>query len=528
MENTSDLAGEPQAQPPQLASSSSAGSASDVSTSGGSTTAVRDTAVTPTDLITTHDLSPNISSSPTVAVSVSSMIDTSEFRSQMPEPTYHTLNGRMSPGYNSPMHNTGNSYATLTPLQPLPPISTVSEKFGHATSPNVSGSFTLMQNNNLGGMDMNYRYHDHKLAGMSQLQSMNMGVTTPSLNPSPMPMTMSIGMGMGTSNGYAQVPQTLTSYPSYNSPNGLHSPDIKPEPKIMMSPASSPNMYDNYPRGIIQSTPIGSRLHSPNPVMPTTINGIHPSHISSPHSHNFCTSRDRIISSDAQGSKHELEEINTKELAQKISSELKRYSIPQAVFAQRVLCRSQGTLSDLLRNPKPWSKLKSGRETFRRMWKWLQEPEFQRMSALRLAGFSQGAVGHPGGQCFLPGSLDSPVPSPALQQTCKRKDDTVKQENPGPKKPRLVFTDIQRRTLLAIFKETKRPSKEMQTTIAEQLGLKVSTVANFFMNARRRSLDKYTEDPITNGDTNGITMSMGGLGSMGPLTPDAAVVPQQN
>ena len=60
----------------------------------------------------------------------------------------------------------------------------------------------------------------------------------------------------------------------------------------------------------------------------------------------------------------------------------------QAVFAQRVLCRSQGTLSDLLRNPKPWSKLKSGRETFRRMYKWLEEPEFQRMSALRLAGKS--------------------------------------------------------------------------------------------------------------------------------------------
>lgn len=73
-------------------------------------------------------------------------------------------------------------------------------------------------------------------------------------------------------------------------------------------------------------------------------------------------------------------------MAQRISAELKRYSIPQAIFAQRVLCRSQGTLSDLLRNPKPWSKLKSGRETFRRMYKWLQEPEFQRMSALRMAG----------------------------------------------------------------------------------------------------------------------------------------------
>merc|ERR1719225_1491531 len=62
------------------------------------------------------------------------------------------------------------------------------------------------------------------------------------------------------------------------------------------------------------------------------------------------------------------------------------------------------------------------------------------------------------------------------------------------KKPRLVFTDLQRRTLQAIFKETKRPSKEMQVTIARQLGLDPSTVSNFFMNARRRSVDKWKDD----------------------------------
>jgi len=36
-----------------------------------------------------------------------------------------------------------------------------------------------------------------------------------------------------------------------------------------------------------------------------------------------------------------IEEINTKVVAQQITAELKRYSIPQAIFAQRVLCRSQ-------------------------------------------------------------------------------------------------------------------------------------------------------------------------------------------
>ncbi|KRY48362.1 Homeobox protein onecut [Trichinella britovi] len=87
-----------------------------------------------------------------------------------------------------------------------------------------------------------------------------------------------------------------------------------------------------------------------------------------------------------------------------------------------------------------------------------------------------------------------------IRLPCKRKEEQQQQgiHTPGPKKPRLVFTDIQRRTLQAIFKETKRPSKEMQVTIAQQLGLDVSTVANFFMNARRRGADRWKDN-----DSNG-------------------------
>lgn len=344
-------------------------------------------AVNNSDLIGAHDLSPTISQSEAVSVSVANMIDSGDYRSPMTSmcDSYQSLNGggRLSPGYNaSPSSNT---YATLTPLQPLPPISTVSDKFAHGASPNVSGSFTLMQNTVGGvGVDMNnsYRYDHPKLGGMG----VNMGVS-PTLGTTPMSMG-SIGTSYGGS-GYAQPQAPLCSYPApgtgYVSPqNGIHSP--KQEPKVHMSPNSFG--YDSYRGGF--GSPPSSRLHSPNAMMPTTLNGLHANPVS-PHSHHHLGGRlDRPPSStDSQGSKQgELEEINTKELAQKISSELKRYSIPQAVFAQRVLCRSQGTLSDLLRNPKPWSKLKSGRETFRRMWKWLQEPEFQRMSALRLAGMS--------------------------------------------------------------------------------------------------------------------------------------------
>lgn len=442
-----------------------------------------------------EELDSNISRSEAIPVSVSSMIDSSEYRSQMGDVTYHTLNGRMSPSY-SP-----SNYATLTPLQPLPPISTVSDKFSHVnvSGPNVSGSFTLMpQNNGLGAGIMDMAAYGHRYEKLNM--SMNMGPTLGATAMTMMP---------GNNINYQQ---SLGSY-GYPPQNGLASP--KSEPKM-----ASPNSYvDTYAASPMRMDHNAARLHSPNSMM--VMNGMHNAPTPSPHSES--PQRDRPGTSldlQKQQQQQEIEEINTKELAQRISSELKRYSIPQAVFAQRVLCRSQGTLSDLLRNPKPWSKLKSGRETFRRMWKWLQEPEFQRMSALRLAGSAfkpspppskaayigqQGYIPDvEGNRRQLPPNLSNLANFPDdlhLMHACKRKDldgsgmgDKSPEENRPPKKPRLVFTDIQRRTLHAIFKETKRPSKEMQQTIAQQLGLEVTTVANFFMNARRRSLDKWQDD----------------------------------
>ena len=304
-----------------------------------------------------ENLSPSIDiasrATEAIAVTVASMIDSSEFRSQMGDVTYHTLNGRMSPSY-SP-----NSYATLTPLQPLPPISTVSDKFNQIQTSQISGNgFMTLNNGNLMDMNTAYRY--------------NVGqVTSP--------------VQVMTSNGYINAQNVPYGYNiNVGFQNGL------PSPKTEQKPVLSPNTlaaYDTYTRTLAPP----ARLHSPNPMM-SSLNSLHVNTTvtpdASPHSHSGSPQRERSVGPmDSQSNKQqEVEEINTKELAQRISSELKRYSIPQAVFAQRVLCRSQGTLSDLLRNPKPWSKLKSGRETFRRMWKWLQEPEFQRMSALRLAG----------------------------------------------------------------------------------------------------------------------------------------------
>lgn len=41
----------------------------------------------------------------------------------------------------------------------------------------------------------------------------------------------------------------------------------------------------------------------------------------------------------------------------------------------------------------------------------------------------------------------------------------------------------------------------MQVTIARQLGLEPTTVGNFFMNARRRSMDKWKDEDPKNAAT---------------------------
>lgn len=56
----------------------------------------------------------------------------------------------------------------------------------------------------------------------------------------------------------------------------------------------------------------------------------------------------------------------------------------------------------------------------------------------------------------------------------------------------------------------------MQVTIARQLGLEPTTVGNFFMNARRRSMDKWKDDdaPSTDLDQQCESHDMDRVGSM--------------
>ncbi len=291
--------------------------------------------------------------------------------------TDHSLSGPLHPAMSMSCDssmNLSSTYTTLTPLQHhLPPISNVSEKFHHhhphphphahhhpahqrLAAGNVSGSFTLMRDDRgLASMSNLYGHYSKELSGMG-----------PPLSP--------LSNGLGSLHNSQQ---TLSAYgPTAHLGNDK-----------MISTGGFETHAAMLGRG---EEHLARGLGGHGAGIMSSLNGINHHHHSHSHSQangSVLSERDRQAAGGGQGGgSGQVEEINTKEVAQRITAELKRYSIPQAIFAQRILCRSQGTLSDLLRNPKPWSKLKSGRETFRRMWKWLQEPEFQRMSALRLAG----------------------------------------------------------------------------------------------------------------------------------------------
>ncbi|VDN02536.1 unnamed protein product [Thelazia callipaeda] len=386
--------------------------------------------------------------------------DSDNYHSHVPQDTY-TNRSRSSPhnqSIASGVTTAFNHYTTLTPLQPLPPISTVTSLAGkfnrsRAGSPTISESV-------VGGVpSCSGTLYFHQTSTSAMPGSLNFGSFAYNVNikyvydlknePDP------------DDNPTADA--NNDSRNNYGTPDPLH--QQLHHLTESFSPAQSPYGSGTYNAALETKQ---EKLGFVSSTSYNTFNGATDIRdtMTAVTNESSPLLDDVIPRAGSPDSGSDMDELNTKDLAQRISAELKRYSIPQAIFAQRVLCRSQGTLSDLLRNPKPWSKLKSGRETFRRMAKWLQEPELQRMSALRLAA-------------------------------CKRKDEQQingTSQPVTPKKPRLVFTDIQRRTLQAIFKETKRPSREMQLTISQQLHLDPTTVANFFMNARRRGHDRSRQE----------------------------------
>ncbi|EFO89434.1 hypothetical protein CRE_19941 [Caenorhabditis remanei] len=145
--------------------------------------------------------------------------------------------------------------------------------------------------------------------------------------------------------------------------------------------------------------------------------------------------------------------LDTNDLSEKILNELKEHQISQTVFAKKVLGRSQGTVSELLKHPKPWELLHTaGRETYHKMNNWLVLPLQERLDKL--------------------GDYKT-ISSTKLKPYSKSRE-------------RFFFTLVQKKTLEAFFKSHPNPSEELKVAIAEQLKIDLSQVSNFFFNSRRR------------------------------------------
>ncbi|EMP37125.1 Homeobox protein cut-like 2 [Chelonia mydas] len=100
-------------------------------------------------------------------------------------------------------------------------------------------------------------------------------------------------------------------------------------------------------------------------------------------------------------------EVDTLELTRQVKEKLAKNGICQRIFGEKVLGLSQGSVSDMLSRPKPWSKLtQKGREPFIRMQLWLTDQ------------LGQGISQPPNPPQASPGetqSSPSPPPSPLEQ-----------------------------------------------------------------------------------------------------------------
>jgi len=334
----------------------------------------------------------------------SAMMDALSCRSGLPRPQHQQFDVVDRYGADS-------TYATLTPLQPLPPISAVSDRLGsgvvlmhggsgvppsrdaghtgmhaypsysyHQMKDDVAvcpGFQQQLPNSSDSRIDSSafaaahyMRYGGQNLAAVSQHMAVCKSEFDGGAGKNPSQSEAAV-LGGGQSvyaNGHSQLVSTLPGGQQLGAgalPHGVES-------------NVSPHGGDVCPARVGCMPPL-CQVDQPAASLPCRASSPDQPSSSTDVRHDA----DYMSMSASAGKMSCGEEISTRDVALRVSSELKRYSIPQAVFAQRILGRSQGTLSDLLRNPKPWSKLKSGRETFRRMWKWLQEPEYQRMAALR-------------------------------------------------------------------------------------------------------------------------------------------------
>ncbi|KAJ7422700.1 cut like homeobox 2 [Willisornis vidua] len=274
-------------------------------------------------------------------------------------------------------------------------------------------------------------------------------------------------------------------------------------------------------------------------------------------------------------------EVDTLELTRQVKEKLAKNGICQRIFGEKVLGLSQGSVSDMLSRPKPWSKLtQKGREPFIRMQLWLtdqlgqgisQQPtpsQGQRLFGESILGLTQGSVSDllsrpkPWHKLSLKGrepfvrmqlwlndphnveklrdmkklekkaylkrryglmSAGSDSESPSARSECASpsvppQDLSLLQI----KKPRVVLAPEEKEALKKAYQLEPYPSQQTIELLSFQLNLKTNTVINWFHNYRSRMRREMLVEGAQDNDTD--PEQSGGLampGRRGPHSPDS-------
>ncbi|XP_029105269.1 homeobox protein cut-like 1 isoform X1 [Scleropages formosus] len=144
----------------------------------------------------------------------------------------------------------------------------------------------------------------------------------------------------------------------------------------------------------LQDSPSGAMLFSPSAYASSPLSASplpQPQHqpTGSPDVNGMASSPSQ---SEGAGSVSEGEDMDTAEIARQVKEQLIKHNIGQRIFGHYVLGLSQGSVSEILARPKPWSKLTiRGKEPFHKMKQFLSDE--QNILALRsIQGRQRGNI----------------------------------------------------------------------------------------------------------------------------------------
>ncbi|XP_063067080.1 homeobox protein cut-like 1 isoform X2 [Engraulis encrasicolus] len=193
-------------------------------------------------------------------------------------------------------------------------------------------------------------------------------------------------------------------------------------------------------------------------------------------------------------------ELDTLSITRRVKEVLNSNNLGQRLFGEMILGLTQGSVSDLLARPKPWTKLSlKGREPFVRMQLWLKDP--QNVDKLR----EMKKMDNRGGlDAYLKrhhGLLSSSLERDSSPASTSDMGPHLEASHPGQaKKPRVVLASQEKEALKRAYQLEPYPSQSTIERLSSQLGLKISTVINWFHNYRSRMRRDMEEGDLLKAD----------------------------